>query len=237
MKKNAAILVLAFITLSLSCRPASIKTDNPYIPFNAYLDGGSSTVGVILCHGRGQYPTWMVVNPLRIGIHKALGYHTLSLQMPVDNVAWDMYGGLFPDAYKRIDAAIQVLQRQKGVKTIYLMGHSMGSRMATGYLSDNPQSKVAGFIGVGIRNSGEDPLDSLKNLQAALQKSPGLKVLDVYGDGGDGKDARHAQERSSLVSDRYRQLLIPGADHRFHFGEKEMVHAVINWLKPLQKGD
>jgi pimeloyl-ACP methyl ester carboxylesterase len=231
MKKLEMVLVFTLISLFLSCQSLQIKTDNPNMPANAYLDGGTSTVGVILCHGRGQHPTWRVVNPLRKGIHEQLGYHTLSLQMPTGGNDWRSYKKYFPDAYKRIEAAIQVLRNEKGVRTIYLMGHSMGSRMATGYLSENPESNVSGFIGVGVVNSGGIPLDSLTNLKIALRKSPDLKVLDVYGDGGDGEDAKGAKARSFLVSDRYRQVMIPGADHQFLSGEKQMVNAVINWLK------
>ena len=103
--------------------------------------------------------------------------------------------------------------------------------MATGYLSENPESKVSGFIGVGIVNGGGIPLDSLTNLKIALQKSPELRVVDVYGDGGDGVDAKSAKARSFLISDRYKQILIPKADHQFSSGEKQMVNEVVNWLK------
>ena len=44
--------------------------------------------------------------------------------------------------------------KKKKVERIYLMGHSMGSRMTTSYLATNPTAPIAGFIGVGIRNGG-----------------------------------------------------------------------------------
>ena len=201
------------------------------MPSNAYLDGGESKIGVILCHGRGQYPTWRVVDPLRKTINQQLGYHTLSIQMPTGNVGFREYVMFFPDAYKRIEAAIKVLRNEKGVETIYLMGHSMGTRMASGYLANFPESRVAGFIGVGIRVYGEGDLDTINNLNIAMRKSPDLQIVDVYGDGGDRIDAQHALPRAHLVSDRYKQILIPGADHQFHSGEKQMIGVVIKWLK------
>lgn len=228
-----ALLPLCFL---LGCLPARINTSNPDLPHHAYLDGGGSRVGVILCHGRGQHPTAHVVNPLRLAIHGQLGYHTLSLQMPAPQAPWALYREFFADAYKRIWAAIRVLRQEKGVKTIYLLGHSMGSRMASGFLARFPEAGVAGFIGVGVRNNGRPPLDSVRNLQLALQRNPRLMVLDVYGDGGDGRDAQHAQKRAKLVGDRYRQILIPGADHRFIRGEEEMVAVVVRWLGE-QKND
>jgi dienelactone hydrolase len=139
---------------------------------------------------------------------------------------WREYESLFPQAYKRIAAAIDYLKQEKGVEKVYLMGHSMGSRMATAYLADNPKSDVAGFIGVGIRNGGGAPLDSDTNLRMV-----DIPVLDVYGDGGDGKDASHAETRSDMVGENYRQVLIPGADHRFTRNEKEMIESVVAWLQ------
>ena len=193
---------------------------------SAYLDGGDAKVGVVLCHGRGQHPTWLVVDPLRKGIHKELGYHTLSLQMPAENKNWREYAEDFPEAYKRIQAGIDFLRKEKGVEKIYLMGHSMGSRMATAFLAEHPNSGVAGFIGAGIRNGGDDPLDSDANLRIV-----NLPVLDVYGDGGNGKDADHASDRSDMVSDRYKQVLISGANHKFTAHEDELVKVVVNWLR------
>lgn len=57
-----------------------------------------------------------------------------------------------------------------------------------------------------------------------------IPVLDVYGDGGDGVDLKHARARSDMVSDRYKQVLIPGASHTFDAHEGEMLKAVIDWL-------
>jgi dienelactone hydrolase len=196
---------------------------------SAYLDGGESKVAVILCHGRGQHPTWKVVDPLRKGINEKLGYHTLSLQMPAGKKKWEAYAPDFPSAYKEIDSGIAFLRDEKKVERIYLMGHSMGSRMATSYLASNPKAPIVGFIGVGIRNGGDEPLDSNANLRHVV-----LPVLDVYGDGGDGVDAKHARARSDMVSDRYKQVLISGASHTFDDHEKEMLKAVIDWLSEKQ---
>lgn len=192
---------------------------------SAYLDGGSSKVAVILCHGRAQGPRWKVVDPLRKDINKQLGYHTLSLQLPGKGKDWERYAEVFPRAYEEIQAGIDFLRKEKGVTKIYLMGHSMGSRMATAFLVEHPESGIAGFIGVGIQNGGRYPLDSNSNLRKIK-----IPVLDVYGDGGTGKDKIEAEVRSDMVSDRYIQVLIPKADHQFNRGEEEMVKAVVDWL-------
>jgi len=196
---------------------------------SAYLDGGGSKVAVILCHGRGQHPTWKVVDPLRKGIHEKLGYHTLSLQMPAGKKKWEAYAVDFPRARTEIEAGIAFLRNEKKVERIYLMGHSMGSRMATSYLASNPNAPIVGFVGVGIRNGGVEPLDSNANLRRVT-----IPVVDVYGDGGDGVDLKQARARSDMVSDRYKQVLIPGANHTFDGQEDEMLKAVIDWLSERQ---
>jgi pimeloyl-ACP methyl ester carboxylesterase len=220
------IFIFLVVASLIACQTNSVKSSDPNMPSNAYLDGKESMVGVVLCHGRGKYPTWLVVDPLRKGIHEQLGYHTLSIQMPTTEGGWRDYDILFPNAYARIKAAIKFLKEERKVQKVYLMGHSMGARMATAFLKQNPDAGVTGFIGVGIRNGGDEPLDSELNLRMV-----NIPVLDVYGDGGDGSDAEDAQVRSDMVSDRYQQVLISGADHRFSQHEKPMVDAVVSWLR------
>ena len=221
LKKNLfVILFFCFTAIAIAD-----ELSGAGVPDNANLDGGKSDKALILCHGRGQHPTGAVVDPLRKGIHKQLGYHTVSLQMPAPGGNWRSYAEHFPDAYARITATVKVLQK-KGIKRIYLMGHSMGSRMTTAYLANTENHGIHGFIGVGIRNGGGDPLDSASNLE-----SVNIPVVDIYGDGGDGRDANHAERREELASDTYKMVFISGAGHRFSDHENEMIKAVVDWLK------
>ena len=229
MKKNVIVIIFV-LTIFFTCRAWAGQPDR-----SEYLDGGRSNIAVILCHGQGKYPRWLVVDPLRKGINKELGFHTLSLQMPVLQVNaayWKKYADVFPVAYKEIEAAIAFLRKEKGVKTIYLMGHSMGSRMATAFLANHPDSGIKGFIGVGIRNGGPTPLDSNSNLRKIK-----IPVLDIFGDGGDGIDGIQGKDRADLVSTNYKQILIPGADHLYSFYEDQMVKAVVDWLRENEKSD
>lgn len=212
------------LALVIACLTGSLAVAGPPSG-SAYLDGSMSKVGVILCHGRGQHPKWKVVDPLRKGINEKLGYHTLSLQMPAEKKNWKAYADDFPRAHQEIEAGIAFLRNEKKVEKIYLMGHSMGSRMATSFIASNPSAPIVGFIGVGIRNGGPGPLNSSANLRRVQ-----IPILDVYGDGGDGIDMIHAKARSDIVSDRYKQVLIVGANHTFNGHEEEMVKTVIDWL-------
>ena len=194
---------------------------------SAYLDGGQSKVAVILCHGRAKHPRWKVVDPLRKAVHRELGYHTLSLQLPNANKKWKKYAEDFPKAYRTIEEGIAFVRKEKGVENVYLMGHSMGSRMAAAYLAAYPDSGVTGFIGVGVRNSSRGVLNSAESLRRVQ-----LPVLDVWGTGGDGKDAVHAKRRSDLFSRKgYSTVVIKGANHTFDGKEPEMTAAVLEWLK------
>lgn len=66
---------------------------------------------------------------------------------------------------------------QKGVELVYLMGHSIGGRMTTGFLANNPTAPVVGFIGVGLIAGGKGPANTNLNLRKVK-----LAVVDVYGD-------------------------------------------------------
>ncbi|MFH1629902.1 MAG: alpha/beta family hydrolase [Pseudomonadota bacterium] len=199
------------------------------MPKGEYLEGKDSKVGVILAHGRGLNPDSQVVGPLRKAINKELGFHTLSLQMPVVASArtpdkFQQYEPTFPEAYKTIQAGIDFLRKEKGVERIYLMGYSMGGRMTTGFLTEHPESGISGYIGIGLLGGGQKPLNTNLNL-----KEIKVPVIDIHADSG--PDAKSAEFRKRFVSDRYTQVVMVGAKHDFHGYESQFTAAVISWLK------
>lgn len=214
-------------------------------PEGEYLDGGPSKVGVILVHGRfggrgdAKSP---VVNPLRIAIHELLGFHTLSITYPQSRrskSATDEAAN-FPAAHQRLDSAISFLTKEKGVTRIYIMGHSLGTRITISYLANTSVPDLRGYIGVGIYGGGTceagdaNPLDTLCNLKTILRNNPNLPVIDVVAM-GDEKDVHFADGRAVLVSPTYRQVRVEDADHLFRRKEDDMVDAVVDWLKQQQK--
>lgn len=212
------ILLLVFSSLSLM----SIAD----IPVNSvYIDGGDSNKALILCHGKGKYPRWLVVEPLRKGVQAKLGYHTLSLQMPNENKNWKKYAADFPDAYSVIKQAIRYLQNEKAVTRIYLMGHSMGSRMTSSFVSDNPEQPIKGLIVAGCRNNGGYPLACKQSLE-----NVDIPILDVWG-GANNKDNQAASEREEMLSEVFQQQKISGANHKFEGYESQFVAVVVTWLK------
>ena len=214
---------ISILTFSLLLLSSSVIADAP--DGAAYLDGGTSKTALILVHGRGKHPTWLVVDPLRKGVHAQLGYHTLSLQMPNADKNWKEYAADFPIAYTSIQDGIRFLQAEKGVTRIYLMGHSMGSRMVSAFMSEYPDQSLEGLILVGCRNNGGHPFACDDNLQ-----NVDIPVLDIWG-GADSKDADAASKRKDMASVKFQQVEIPGANHKFQGHEDELVDTVVNWLK------
>ncbi len=202
------------------------------MPAGEYLDGKTSKVAVILAHGQGLGPDANVVGPLRRAIHETLGYHTLSLSMPTlsGNQSPDMfeaYESTFPDAYARIQAGIDFLKKDKGVEKVFLMGHSMGGRMTSAFLASHPDAPIAGFIGVGLLAGGKEPLNTNLNLRKIK-----IPVIDVYAE--NDRDAKAAEFRKPLVSNRFLQVPVPGATHDYKGYEKVVADAVNRWLQQQQ---
>ena len=216
------LLKALFMTLLIT----TSSTSYAEIPNGSeYLDGGDSASALILLHGKGKHPTWKVVEPLRNGVNDKLGYHTLSLQMPNDDKNWKQYADDFPQAFETIKQGIRFLKDEKKVTNIYLMGHSMGSRMASAFVSENPDIGLKGLIVVGCRNNGSEPLSCMQNLQ-----NVNIPVLDIWG-GKNSKDSDAASDRESLVSNTFTQVEIPGANHKFDDYDDELISAVVSWLQ------
>jgi predicted alpha/beta-hydrolase family hydrolase len=199
------------------------------MPKGEYLDGKTSKVAVILAHGQGLDADAVVVGPLRRAINKELGYHTLSLSMPTLPGAktlelFEEYESTFPDAYARIQAAIDYLRKEKGVERIYLMGHSMGGRMTSGYLATHPDAPIVGYIGVGLLAGGKEPLNTNLNLRKIK-----IPVIDIYAE--NDRDAKSAEFRKPMVSDRFVQVPVTGAKHDYRGYETVVADAVNSWLK------
>ncbi len=211
--------------LSLFCHvPAALSAES-WI----YAEGEPGTAGVILCHGKGGDPESFVVEPLRLELNEQLAFHTLSLQMPGGIQALAEYEKDFPKAYVEIKRAVRFLQA-KGIETIYLMAHSLGSRMATAYLADMAHPAIKGFVGVGMLNNNGVPFSCLLNLEKTS-----LPVLDIWGEAGRAGDSDYAMERRILLSPRYTQIAIPAADHALSEHEDELVEAVIAWLRQQEQ--
>jgi len=188
-----------------------------------YLEGGGSE-GIILAHGKGMHPDFKVVGPLRLSLNEDLDFHTLSLQMPVNHEDYEGYDAEQPRVEAMIDQAVAFL-RERGVRTIYLMGHSLGAGMTSGYLVSHPDAPIAGYIAVGCRGNASRVISCSDNMPKIK-----IRVLDVWGRANE-EDERFARTRRKLVGPDYGQYGIDGANHVLDGAEAFFVDEVERWLE------
>jgi pimeloyl-ACP methyl ester carboxylesterase len=193
---------------------------------------GAGDRAVILLHGIGAHPDWPeIINPLRSELPEH-GWSSLSIQMPIlaNDAALADYAPLFDQVGGRVEAAGAFL-RERGNRTIVLIGHSLGASMGATYLAANSEHGLDGLVAIGM---SVIELDDRMNSALALEKIT-VPVLDIYGSRDlDGvlntAKARAAAARTSGNAD-FRQTEVEGADHFFVGVEDDLTRRVYGWLK------
>jgi alpha/beta superfamily hydrolase len=185
---------------------------------------GASKGGVVVVHGLGVHPDWGLIGGLRVSLADA-GYTTLSVQMPVlpaDAPRAD-YAATLPEAADRIAAAVAYL-RSRGVARVALVSHSLGSAMADAYLARPDALPVDAWVPVGM--------------MVAFSVPPKEPVLDVTAAKDFPEvDATAPLRRAKLPQDGCsRELVIPGTDHYFSRGLKELSTAIEAFLDRVVTG-
>jgi len=181
----------------------------------------SNRVAIVL-HGLGVHPDWTgVIQPLRLSLIEH-GYHTLSIQLPVlaNDANSKDYSGLYNDADKRIQAAVDYV-KSLGKTADLLVAHSLGTTMATHYLSNNPTHVFKKFVAVGM-NDGSVPY--LPNIN--------IPILDLYGTEDIEPVLKTIKQRqlASKNNSKYVRKQITG-DHFFNEQNELLVQTVNDWLK------
>ncbi len=193
---------------------------------------------VIILHGIGVHPAWPdVIEPLRTELPD-LGWHTLSLQMPVLNneAKEEEYSPLYQEVPARIQAGIEFLKR-KGIRNIVLLGHSTGVTMASYYLStkNDPTVKVFAMLSGGFGMPKVTNMDSLKH----FKKIKNVRIIDVYG----SEDLKPVLEAiivrnplgNKIHQGHYQQLKIEGANHFYNGKQDELVNGLNVRLTKIMK--
>jgi len=201
--------------------------DTEFLAIYTEADELHSRAALVL-HGIGVHPDWpQVVYPLRTGL-PAQGWSTLSLQMPVlaNNVPYKDYAPLFEEVAPRIEAGVAFL-KERGARRIVIVAHSLGTAMATYYLSGGDQD-IAAFVGVGMSGGTEDPrMDNLVSLTKVR-----VPLLDLYGQHDSDGVLRTSAERAKAATGNpaYSQVQVPGANHFFDGQEQALTEIVVDWL-------
>ena len=193
---------------------------------------GTRDRAVILLHGIGVHPDWPeIINPLRSDLPE-YGWSSLSIQMPIlgNDAALAEYAPLFDEIGPRVEAAVAFL-RERGNRSIVLIGHSLGASMGAAYLASNPQHGLAGLVAIGM---SVIELDERMNSALALEKID-VPVLDIYGsrdlDGVLNSAKTRATAARKAGNADYRQTEVEGADHFFVGLEDDLKRRVYGWLK------
>ena len=203
--------------------PAIVVGDPVYLGLESgrrflaiYARGPNARAGVIVVHGRGVHPDWGLNNALRSRLSEQ-GYATLSVQMPVAaaDADADRYPPLFPEAAERLSAAVAFL-RNKGMRKIAIVSHSLGSRMTNYFLSHAGGARVDAWVSIGILGEFTEP-GSFK-----------VPVLDVLGEKDLPVVLEHAGKRAAAIKGvrGSGQVEVAGADHFFAGKENELVRQV-----------
>lgn len=184
---------------------------------------------VIILHGIGAHPAWPdVVNPLRMELPD-LGWHTLSLQMPIlhNTAKPEEYSPLFPEVPARIKAGITFL-KSKGINNIVLSGHSMGTVMASYYLAtQNEQDiKVFAIISGDMGIPQQPHMNSLEH----FRNIKNIHIVDVHGSDDHKRVLDTIAIRkpmgNKLHNKRYQPLKINGANHFYRTKRNDLVNGL-----------
>lgn len=171
---------------------------------------------VIVVHGLGAHPDWGLINRLRSQLSEQ-GYATLSVQMPVlaADAKGDQYPPLFPEAAKRLGAAVAFL-RGKGLKKVAIVSHSMGARMTNYFLNRLGAERIDAWVAIGLSGEFTEP-QSLK-----------IPVLDLHGEKDFPAVLDSASKRAAAIKTvrGSGQMQVAGADHFFAGLENELVRQV-----------
>ena len=192
---------------------------------------------VIILHGRGVHPNWpQVIQPLRTELPN-LGWATLSLQMPVlsNGANVQEYVPLFSGVPTRILAGLDFLTKQHH-KQVILIGHGLGTNMATDFLANNHEPRIKAFVGIGMMgNRQTNEYLELDNVAALLRLK--VPVLDVYGSRSTEQVLSSVDRRAYAVyqarDDNSLQIEVKGANQFFQGYETQLVNTIASWMSEL----
>ena len=203
---------------------------NIYMPSEVAQPKG----GAIILHGRGFHPDWKdIVFPLRTGLPEH-GWHTLSVQMPVLHKQAKYYDYIttFPEAFLRIEAAIDFLKKQ-GVKNITLIAHSCSVHMSMAWLEQANDKNIKAYIGIAM--GATDYKQPMKQDFPFTQLT--IPVLDIYGSKDFPAVTNNATARLGMIkmagNSKSDQRMINDADHYFTDKGDTLLSEITRWLDTL----
>jgi dienelactone hydrolase len=194
--------------------------------------------GVIVLHGIGVHPNWdQIIRPVRSEL-PAYGWSTLSVQMPIlpNDAKQEEYAPLFGEISPRINAAVKFL-KDKGIKNIVIVAHSLGATMAAYYLREKPDASVKALVAIG--STGSSFKDKEKNYLKSLTTIK-VPVIDIFGAIDLPEVMETAKDKVEIAqkagNKNYSQLKVEGADHFFNGKQDVLVKHINEWINKYGAG-
>ncbi len=204
--------------------PVQIRAASGRDFLGLYTAAKGPKAAIVLVHGVGVHPDHGVTGILRDKL-AALGYSTLSVQMPVQSKEAqvdDYYPKVFPDAADRMAKAADWL-RSRGHADVVLLSHSMGAWMANEYFDRaHASTPYKAWIVIGLTGS-----------YSWTMRSYAFPVLDIYGEQDIAPTLGAAGRRKLALksSNGSRQVMVAGADHYYSGRETELAAVVDAFLR------
>ncbi len=206
--------------------PVYLEADSEHKFLTLFTEVKDAKGAVIVVHGMGVHPDWNLIGVLRNGLSDA-GYTTLSVQMPVlaNTAKPEQYPPTFPEAAKRLGAAVEFLQA-KGYKKIAIVSHSMGSRMTDYFLTHGGKAPLFAWVAIGLSGN------------YTRGKTLAFPVLDLYGENDLPPVLKAAKARAGALKavPGAKQVVAPGTDHFFNNKDGELVGYVKDFLDQALAG-
>ncbi len=184
----------------------------------------------ILLHDAGQHPdSKPIIHKLRVRLpdHQ---WATLSLQLPVYEYGakTDEYFELFSEAFKRIQAAVDYLQKND-VKNIALIGYGMGGLMAVSYVFESKNTAIREIVAISL--STPETENKFSNTLKFLQKI-NLPILDIYGSADIASVSKNARKKriAAKHNPQYRQVMINETRRPYQNYQELLVKRIYSWL-------
>ncbi len=203
---------------------------NKYLALYTDTESAENRGTAILLHDTGQHPdSKPLIHNLRIQLPEHQ-WATLSLQLPIyeygaeTNQSFD----LFPEAFERIQAAIDFLQKSD-VKNVALVGYGMGGLIAVAYVYESKNKAVGAVTAISLPISETE--NQFSDTLTFLSKT-NLPILDIYGSKDIATVSKKARKKriAAKHNPQYRQVEITQTQRPYQNHQDLMIKRVYSWL-------
>ena len=183
---------------------------------------------ILFLHGRGLHPTEpLVIEPLRQKLLSS--FNTFSIQLPVlkKGKTFYEYKKIFNYSNERINSAIKYIFKKN--KKIIIIAHSCGAHMLSSFIKKYDSNSIKAIILISAGAVDKNQIAD-KYLDYNLLNLP---ILNIYSEYDYSSTIKHANYFTNNLGSRFKNIMIPAADHYYRDNSDSLAHEVNKWLKSL----